>query len=157
MTASEAWLLECGSSLALAVGDHEMAEYVQQQDFYPIPGAPEYCHGVIVWQGNIVPVMDLATLHDRNTSSGQDRSYLCVLNYQSAPNTALQHLALRVSRTPQKIIVDDQHACELPEYLGGSVLEKVCLACFNRDELPVIIIDLARLCSAEIRDLANAA
>ncbi len=157
MSSARAWLLECGNSLAFAVGDHEMAEYVQQQDFYPVPGAPAYCQGVIVWQGNIVPVMDLATLHDRNASSGQNRSYLCIINYQPPPNTALQQLAVRVTRAPQKIIVDDEHACEIPEFVDASVLGQACLACFNRDELPVMIIDIARLCSAEFRELACAA
>lgn len=157
MTTSKAWLLECGSSLAIAVGDHEMAEFVQQQGFYTVPGAPEYCSGVIVWQGNIVPVMDLATLHDPVAASRPDGSYLCILNYQSAPNTPLQYLAVGVTASPQKILVDDQHACELPDHLGTSVLGQVCLACFNRDELPVMILDIARLCSAEFREFANAA
>jgi len=158
MTAtSEAWLLDCGNMLSIAVGDNQMAEFVQQQEFYSVPGSPGYCSGVIVWQGNIVPVMDLASLYDPAASNGAVHPYLCVLRYQSAPNSAIEHLALRVTRTPQKIVVDDQHSCEIPEYLASSVLGEISLACFNRDELPVMIPDIARLCSAEFRELANAA
>jgi len=157
MTTSDAWLLECGESLLIAVGDHEMAEYVQQQNFYTVPGSPAYCSSVIVWQGNIVPVMDLARLQGAASTASHANSLLCVLRYQPAPNTAVMNLAVRVTRAPQKIKVNDEHACEIPEELQASALGQVNLACFNYDEKPVLIVDLARLCSAEFRDLANAA
>ena len=40
MTVSQAWLLECGHSLAIAVGDHEMSEYLQQREQFTVPGSP---------------------------------------------------------------------------------------------------------------------
>ena len=157
MSTSEAWLLECGSTLSIAVGDHELAEFVLQQGFHLVPGAPEYCSGVIVWRGNIVPVMDLAALYDPQAASGVRYNMLSVLKYQTEPNTPIQHLAVRVSGSPEKILVDDKHACECPEYLNSSVFGQLSLACFNRDEMPVMILDIARLCSAEFRELASAA
>jgi chemotaxis signal transduction protein len=80
-----------------------------------------------------------------------------VLNYQDTPKTPLQHLALRVVAAPQKIRVDDEQACEIPDSLQSSILKQVCLTCFNYDGLTVMVLDIARLCSAEFRDLANAA
>ena len=157
MTSSEAWLLECGNSLNIAIGDHEMAEFVQQGNQFKVPGAPEYCQSVIVWQGNIVPVMDLAILHDPANPIIEDDFYLSVLNYQTAPNMPIQHLAIRVTGSPRKILVDDAQACQIPQYLNASVLGQISLACFERDELQVMIPDIARLCSAEFRELANAA
>ena len=156
MTVSEAWLLDCGNSLAIAVGDHEMAEYMQGQNFYSVPGSPGYCSSVLVWQNNIVPVMDLSALQ-YGPGGEQGNSLVCLLHYQETPNAPLQHLALRVARTPQKIRVDDEHACELPEGLQSSILGQVSLACFNYDGLAVLVLDIARLCSAEFRELANAA
>jgi chemotaxis signal transduction protein len=156
MTVSEAWLLDCGNSLAIAVGDHEMAEYVQDRNFYSVPGSPGYCSSVLVWRNNIVPVMDLSALIF-GAAGAQSNALVCMLNYQQEPSTPLQHLALRVVRTPQKIRVDDEHACELPEGLQSSVLGQVSLACFSYDGLPVLVLDIARLCSAEFRKLANAA
>ena len=156
MTVSEAWLLDCGNSLAIAVGDHEMAEYVQDRNFYSVPGSPEYCSSVLIWRENIVPVMDLCALHF-GPAGVQANSLVCLLNYQEEPNAPLQHLALRVVKTPQKIRVDDEHACAIPEGLQGSVLKQISLACFNYDDLPVLVLDIARLCSADFRKLANAA
>ena len=156
MSSSEAWLLECGNALALAVGDHEMAEYVQQYESWTVPGAPDYCQRVMVWQNNIVPVMDLAALEGGSaTNAGQ--SDICILHYQAAPQQPLQHLALCVSRVPQKISVDDAQACEFPPSLESGKLREVTLACFSHDGLPVLIVDIAKLCSAEFCQLANAA
>ena len=157
MTTSKAWLLECGNSLTIAAGDHEMAEFVQKQEYFRVPGAPEYCSSVVVWQGKIVPVMDLAALFNPAVGGDPEHSMLCVMKYQSEPSSALQQLAIRVTEAPRKIIVDDEHACELPDILRNSVLGQLNLACFNRDAHPVMIIDIARLCSAEFRELANAA
>jgi len=156
MSISEAWLLDCGNSLAIAVGDHEMAEYHQQRSYHSVPGSPGYCSNVLVWQNNIVPVMDLSAL--QYGAGGELENFsVCVLNYQETPKTPLQHLALRVVRAPQKIRVDDEHACEIPDNLQSGILSQVCLACFNYDGLPVMVLDIAQLCSAEFRDLANAA
>ena len=156
MSTSEAWLLDCGNSLAIAVGDHEMAEYVQERNYHRVPGSPGYCSSVIVWQNNAVPVMDLSALQ-YGEGGELANFFLCVLNYQDTPNAPLQQLALRVVSAPQKIRVDDEHACEIPDNLQSSILKQVYLACFNYDELPVMVLDIARLCSAEFRDLANAA
>ena len=156
MTMSTAWLLECGGALALAVSDHEMAEYVEQRETWTVPGAPDYCSSVMVWQNSIVPVMDLRALQ-AGFAADSDKSHVCVLNYQQAPNLPLQQLAVCVTRAPQKIRVDDEQACEFPASLESGKLREVTLACFAHDELPVLIVDIASLCSAEFRELATAA
>ena len=43
MSSSNAWLLECGDTLTIAVGDHEIVECVQPERYYSIPGTPDYC------------------------------------------------------------------------------------------------------------------
>lgn len=156
MTISEAWFLECGNSLALAVCDHEMAEYVQPQQTWTVPGAPQYCARVMVWQNNIVPIMDIAAL-EGGAMLDAEQSHVCVLHYQVAPQQPLQQLAVRVTRPPQKVKVDDEQVCEFPASMESGKLRDVTLACFNHDGLPVLVIDIARLCSAEFRELANAA
>lgn len=156
MTMTEAWLLECGNSLALAVGDHEMAEYVQPQQTWTVPGAPDYCASIMVWQNNIVPIMDISALESGAMRHGE-QSHVCILHYQEAPGQPLQHLAVRVSRAPQKVKVDDRQACEFPASLESGKLGEVTLTCFSHDGLPVLIVDIARLCSAEFRELASAA
>lgn len=153
MSTSAAWLLECGESLSIAVSDHEMVELVRAARDHHVPGTPDYCSNVVVWQENIVPIMDIGPLHD---SAGEERTdtYLCLLNYQEAPNSPLQQLALRVNQAPERIQVDDAQVCEFPREFDGSRLKPVTLSCFTHHAKPVLILDISSLCSPGFRDLA---
>ena len=156
MSTSDAWLLECDAALSIAVGDREMMELVQAQRCHRVPGTPDYCSSVVIWQGNIVPVMDLGQLHS-GIEQERSESYLCLLNYQQTPSTPLRQLALRVNGAPGRIQVDDAQFCEFPREYEGSLLKPVTLSCFTHHAKPVLILDIARLCSDGFRDLAGAA
>ena len=155
MSSAEAWLLECGNSLAIAVGDHEMVEYIQGPFCYSVPATPGYCDSVLLWHDNFVPVMDIAALYDRPVEKAN--SVICILNYQPVANEPLLQVALRVSKAPEKINVDDEQACELSEPFKSSLLNSVTLTSFTAGSQQAIIVDIAKLCSAEFRDLVNAA
>ena len=98
--------------------------------------------------------MDIAALLGH--SSDGVKTLMCLLTYQDQPGAALQQLVVRVTKAPEKILVDDKQACELPEEISTSVLKPVSLSCFSHADKPVIILDIARLCYAEFRDAANA-
>lgn len=151
MSTSAAWLLECGDSLSLAVGDHEMLELVQSEHCHRVPGTPEHCSEVLAWQDGIVPVMDIRMLHHSDCDE-RSSSYLCLLNYQPAAEMPLQQLALRVDRAPERIQVDDAQLCEFPRECDASPLKTVTLSCFTHNAKPVLILDIAGLCSGEFRD-----
>ena len=156
MSLSSAWLLQCGEELSIAVGDREMVELVQGQSSHPVPGSPAHCSSVLIWQESIVPIMDLAILYGGTGLDHRD-SYLCLLNYQEAPNLPIQQLALRVSEAPERIQVDDAQFCELSPDLATSLLKPVTLSCFSHHARTVLILDIAGLCSAEFRELASVA
>ena len=153
MTASDAWLLECSDTLTIAVSDHEMLEYIDAPLRFGVPGSPEYCSAVLLWQENLVPIMDVAALLGQPQDEMNTR--VCLLTYQEKPGVALQQLAVNVVSAPQKVRVDDGQACELAEEINTSVLMPISLSCFSHDDQPVIILDIARLASAEFRDIVN--
>jgi len=156
MSLSSAWLLQCGEDLSIAVGDREMVELVQGQSTHPVPGSPAHCSSVLVWQENIVPIMDLAVLY-RGQGLDHESSYLCLLNYQAAPHQPIQQVALRVTEAPERIQVDDGQFCDLSPELASSLFKPVTLSCFSHHANNVLILDIASLCSAEFRELAAAA
>jgi chemotaxis signal transduction protein len=151
---SNAWLLECDPELTVAVGDHEIVEYIQPQRSYAVPETPPYCNRVIVWQDKLLPVIDMALLTGVRELQ-QEVSYACLLRYQLAPRAALQYLALRINRTPQKVVVDDSQVCEFADDEVSPLLKVVTLCCFTHMQRAVPILDLAKLCSGEFRDLAR--
>jgi len=154
MTTSEAWLLECGDSLSIAVGDHEMVEYIQGPFCYSIPVSPAYCDSVLLWQDKFVPVMDIAAIYDKPVD--QANSVICLLNYQTEPDTPLLQLAIRVNNAPEKITVDDAQVCELSDRVNDSPLSAIVLSSFTIEETEAVVLDITKLCSAEFRDLASA-
>ena len=153
MSTSDAWLLECGDSLSIAVGDHQMVELLQDEQCHHVPGSPHYCSQVLLRGEDVVPVMDIDALHRGARSKPLD-SYLCLLNYQQAPGEPLLQLAVRVRRAPERIQVDDAQVCDFPADFDASLLRPLALSCFTHHASPVLIIDIANLCSAGFRDLA---
>lgn len=151
---TNAWLFECSDSLSIAVAEHEMAEYLQASVSFSIPGAPVYCANVLLWQNNFIPILDIAVLLGEQSDS--KNKLLCVVVFQSAEGQPLQRVAICVNKPPEKILVNDEQACEFPEAVDESVLLPVSLSCFEHIERPVIILDIAKLCSADFRDLVNA-
>jgi chemotaxis signal transduction protein len=153
MSVSDAWLLEPNDSLSIAIGDHEMVEYVQVPVSFPVPGSPGYCHHVLFWQDNLVPVMDIGVLLGQ---PAQDTSsFMSLIAYQQQPGSPLQYVAVKVRTAPEKIQVDDAQVSELSKEISDGILMPVCLSCFSYGNRPVVILDIARLCSAEFRDLVN--
>ncbi len=150
MTVSDAWLLETNHSLSIAIGDHEMVEYIHAPACFSVPGSPEYCNKVLSWQDNLVPVMDLGILLGQPAI--EVGSFTSLVAYQDQPRSPLQYLAIKVRSAPDKIRVDDSQVCELPKGNGADLLMPLCLSCFTHEGQPVVILDIARLCSAEFRD-----
>ena len=62
MNASDAWLLECGEALSIAVSDRQMVELLQAEHCHHVPGAPYYCSRVLLRNDNLIPVMDIEAL-----------------------------------------------------------------------------------------------
>ncbi len=151
MSTSDAWLLDCGESLTIAVGDHEMLELVQTGQQHQVTETSEQGSEVLQWQEKTVPVMEIGSLHTGSKLESSD-SYLCLLNYQVSADTPLQQLALRVTRAPERIQVDDAQVCEFPREYDNSQLKAVTLSCFTHHAKPVLILDISSLCSSEFKD-----
>ena len=157
MSTADAWLLECGGSLTIAVGDHEMAELLPPAQSHAVAGTPAHCSRVLLWHDDIVPVMDVAALHDGVVAARGDDAYYCLLHYQEAPNAPLRQVAIEVDGAPARIQVDDAQLCEFPRDCDASLLKPVTLSCFTHGARSVLIVDIAGLCSADFRDRVNTA
>ncbi len=150
MSTSNAWLLDCGESLSIAVGDGEIAELLPAERYQQEQGSSGQGSNVLLWQDKNVPIMDAGLLHNGG-SLGWSESYLCLLNFQAAPNMPLQQLALRVRQAPERIQVDDAQVCEFPREHDDSQLKAVTRSCFTHHAKPVLILDLSSLYSNEFQ------
>ena len=146
---SRAWLLEPLGLAPCAVAEHEIMQHLNSARSYPVPFALRHCESAIIWQDQLVPLLNTGLLTGDHTAVRG----LAVLAYQDAPGERLQYIALAIRSAPLKITVDDQPVCELPE--GNKDLwQTVTKSCFRHEEIPTPILDIKRLCSAEFRDFA---
>ena len=76
---------------------------------------------------------------------------VAVLAYQIQSEAQLQYVAVAVTSVPRKIVVSDDHACELPTKFFG-VWRPLALACFVHESVATPILNVAYLCSIEFRD-----
>lgn len=154
MSISDAWLLECGESLSIAVADHEMLELLNAERCKPLAESPAFCAQAIQRHGETVPVMDLEALCGA-AARDRDSSYLCLLNYQESPGKPLRQVTIRVDRAPERIRVDDAQVSEFPSDYEQDLLRSITLSCFTHQARPVLILDIPSLCSDEFRGVAQ--
>ncbi len=154
MSRSEAWLLACDDSLSIAVGDHEMVELLPNDPLRRAAGSVDGIADTVEWQQTRLPVLELGAPPNR---AGTDTiPYYCVLNYQPASGMPLRQVAIRVTRAPERIDVDDARVCEIPRGLETARLRRAILSCFVHREQAVLVLDIAALCADDPGVLAAA-
>jgi chemotaxis signal transduction protein len=143
MSVVSAWQLDLGSGLWAAVGEREMIHLMSDPPaLFEIPHSPSYCRRVFVWQGRILPLMDLPLrlLGQHSLSQG----LLAVVAFQKYPEATIRHGALLLDSPPVRIRVEDSQACDLPESPSG--WRHLAIACFEQAQQgPVPILDLSRV------------
>lgn len=140
-------LIEYEHGRAVALPVHTTIEVLDQAALVQVPGAAYYCSGLTRWQGNWLPVLDLAALINAYRKSyAQPTRHLLVVAFQAAPGEALQYGALALPSLPVTVTVSDATRCALP---GDSDLwPLISLACFEHAGNAVPVLCTARLFAA---------
>ncbi len=145
-----AWLLTGAPGYQLAVGIHEVQEYLVAPGILDVPLAPRHCAQLIVWRDQFVPLFDLRHLHDPDLTHvdvAAPVSGVIVLAYQREPGLALEYLALYLYAEPEKILVDDRAVATWPADYPRA-LHGLVRSLFTHDDSVVSVLDLAGLASA---------
>lgn len=144
MNAVNAWLLDLGEGLFAAVGEQEMVHILPDDPrLFEIPQTPAYCRNVLVWSGEIIPLMNL-TARISGRSVTYDQGLVVITAFQEYPGALTQHAALRLRTPPMRIRVDDAQACDLPD--PQPIWRDLAAACFEHAEYgPVPVLDLAKV------------
>ena len=143
MSEVNAWLLDLGEGLHAAVGELEMVHILPEAPaLFEIPQTPDHCRRVLVWRGEVLPLMDIAMrLEARSSAVDGTRGLIAVTAFEEAPGRPARHGALWLNRAPARIRVDDAQACGLPESLPD--WRPIAISCFDYAGLgPVPVLDL---------------
>ena len=144
MNSATAWLLDLDGTLRAAVGEQEMTHFIPAPELHPVPLSPVYCNEVLIWQDNIVPVLDLAAwLHDSPVNRRQ--SVVGIIVYQESPGAPTHFGALHLANVPNRVQVTDEQSCDLPEQPVR--WQEVAISCFADAQGAVPILDLGYIFS----------
>ena len=137
-----AWLLELVQGLLAAVGEREMVHLLPDKPaLFEIPYAPVYCRHVLVWQGEVLPLMNLAKRVLGRAETG-DQPVIVITAFQDHSGAQAKHAALALSAPPNRIWVNDSQACELPD--SSDAWRTLTIACFEQPDcgpVPILALD----------------
>ncbi len=134
-----AWILPLDGWYRAAVGERELIHLIEKPVLLDVPCTPFYCHQVALWQGRILPVMDIAAW-----LTGQPiqriRPWICVCVYQPTTTADLEYGALVLAEIPTREKVRDLQMCPLPDDPPGWA--EIAVSCFADSIGAVPILDL---------------
>lgn len=145
---ASAWMLILKEGLYAAVGEREMVHLLPYTPtLFEIPGTPTYCRHVLVWQDQILPLVDLCTYMEGNQWSEPSTSrdtLVGIFAYQAYAGETPQYGGLMLLQAPWRANVTDKQACGLPERLRGWA--PLVISCFqDSTHGPIPILDLKRI------------
>lgn len=142
-----AWLLNVANNIQLSIAEYEAAEYVEDPPLHFVPMSPEYCKNTIFWHDRIVPLIDLNILYGNPATTNYQS--VIITAYQEKDHMPLEYIAFVLASPPEKIIVHDDNACELPEFYPDK-LKPYVLSVFHYNKKATSILDIARLSSCNL-------
>ncbi|MDM8569568.1 hypothetical protein QUF50_08690 [Thiotrichales bacterium HSG1] len=148
-TNSRAWLLNFGSGLQAAVGHHEMWQVLISHKLFNVPVTLPYCNEVLIFQSQILPVVDMSMLMEGKKLTQTTDSIVGITVYQKDPSQPVQYACLHLATMPQNIYVDDEQECELP--VQQKHWKPFTSCCFLYKNTAIPIINLAYLFSEQFR------
>jgi hypothetical protein len=144
MSQMNAWILDLGMGYKAAVGRRELLHLIDQPSVFAVPCTPLSCRHVLFWQGNLLPLMDLAA---RLNNIELEAPFVAVLGYQQSRGAYPKFAALKLASPPMQCAVEDGQACKLPEM--DENWNGLAISCFEYHGNAVPVLNLNRLFDAQ--------
>ncbi|MFZ2652929.1 MAG: hypothetical protein WA210_22745 [Burkholderiaceae bacterium] len=136
-----AWVLDFGSGLRAAVGEqHQVHLAYQPQDVFELPLTPRHARHAILWNDMCVPVLDLGAWLTQGSASTEQHT-LGVYWVPGRPGDSMRFGALWLAKPPQRRLVDDSMAADLPAM--PQRWAQISCSCFTDAAGAVPVLDLA--------------
>jgi len=139
-----ACLLAYAPDAYVALPVHAGVELVEQPRVVAVPGMPQFCRGLVAWQGRQLPLIDLqAYLLGPAAAPAARYSHVLVVAYQTARNQAIEYGALCAPFLLRMQEVADSQQCPLPDSQAGWA--RIAIACFLYQGQAVPVLDPASI------------
>jgi len=111
----DAWVLTIGQEINIAVGQFELVHIINRPEYLHVPQAPEYCKQVIIWNNNIVPVINLSSLF-LDTNQQDACVAVAILMYENDQGN-LVYGGIKLMGIPVMEKVFNEQQCKTPSAL----------------------------------------
>ena len=146
MSKAAAWIMNINGRLHVSVSQMELVHIINNPFYFNIPNAPAYCQNMIIWNDNILPVVDIASLTNYHASH-KERNVVAVVIFRDN-NNEVHYGGISQTRSPTLEYVNNSQICQLPELTLD--LMDISLSCFSSsDGREVPILDLSKLFSRD--------
>jgi len=136
--------MKVDDSLYASVSQMELVHIINRPNTFNVPNAPEYCKNIIIWNDNILPVIDFSCVFNKARSSA-NCDVVAVIIYRNC-NNEIQYGGISLAVTPELEFVDNKQMCKLPDYTGD--LQSISLSCFiSKEGHEVPILDMSKMFS----------
>jgi chemotaxis signal transduction protein len=120
-----AWIITIAGRDRVAVGDREMVHLIGQSvALHPVPRAAAHCRCAVLWEDQVLPVVDLAVIAGYSRYGSSDRAVagverlLGIVAYSAHGGADVGKVALMLEAVPERFEVADDMACRHPDELG---------------------------------------
>ena len=144
MADATAWIVHFAQGLQAAVGERELRHIIEQPMLKGIPQTPIHCQNVLLWESEMLPVLDLAAWLT-GTPTQLSPQTAGIVGWQADADGPVQHGVLMFTGVPRKVVVRDEQACDLPDTAPG--WQTVAVSCFRHDDNAIPILNLPYLFS----------
>jgi chemotaxis signal transduction protein len=142
-----AWLLEYAEGSWAAFGLHSALALVEAPAFTCVPGAPSHCLGLMRWESERMPLLDLRSLFEGSMPRGREApSHALVVAWRPETGGLVQLGAIAAPMLVSMIEVNDSQQCTPPEEWGA--IHDVASAWFAHQGTAVPVIGVERLFGA---------
>jgi len=141
-------LIEYAPGQKIALPPHTTHNLIEHPSFVIVPGAARYGYGLLAWQGKWLPLVDIHTLLQADSTVERTVAprHALVLAYQRAALQPVEYGAIALTALPQTILVGDAAQCELPtDSLRWPLL---ALSCFLHEGQSTPILDTTQIFAA---------
>ena len=112
MSEVAAWLMQIDRLSKVAVGQLELIHIIAAPEYIEVPKAPEYCKRVVIWNGRVIPVVDLSMLVNK-TSAYYQHNAVAVALYSAGAGKELKYGGIQLTDMPGlDKVSNEQHIAE---------------------------------------------
>lgn len=153
MAQTEAWNLPIGNGIRVAIGHHNMIEYVALENtrIKSIPLTHRYASRVLIWHEELLPIIDMYEFLHPEEKVQEDIKGVVIVAYQDTPGESLKRGVVILRAAPVSTLVSTEMGCELPE--PSQLFTAIAEACFEQNGQQIPVLKLEQVFGLGLRDV----